>query len=678
MVNNTSNNDLLDWSIVSDETRPEDTPDSDAVVSVAIIGVGPTGLSFLERLAANVSEFLVDVPVVVHLIDPHPIGTGRIWRPTQSSLLWMNSMAEDVTMFTDGTVACAGPIRPGPSLIEWARSVDPAREFATPALTDEIRTLTGMSFPTRVVQSEYLEFFRRQIIEALPRNVTIVVHASTAVDIVEGIDQRQTVVLGNGDQIDVDAAILTLGHLDALHDPGEAAMAEFADRHGLFHLAPAHTADADFSALRPGTDVILRGFGLAFIDLIVVLTEGRGGRYDARPDGALDYVASGREPVFHVGSHRGVPYHAKLGYRLQGTLPRGLRFFTSKRVDEIIARGDALDFRIDLWPLVAKEIGWWYYHELFTAHPDATQMSFDDFSTRYADVEWDSADCTALIAAAVPHADDRLDFGALDEPFAGARFGSADHVEDAMRRYIEADLVRRNDPRFSADLGMFYALLQTFGQIARINGAGLFTARSKVEDVDGWWFGFFSYYASGPPAPRLQQLLALSRAGIVHFLGPDLWVQADEASGRFRAGGSATDHITEASGLIEARNARPSVSRSADPLVATLFARGEVSEEVLVDPRDGACFNPGRLVVTPNDMVVVDRDGAANPRRRALGTNTSRPAAGAFARPRTNAPAFRQNDFVARDLLGLLAELAEQRADRGRAPAASIQIGWQR
>ena len=52
---------------------------------------------------------------------PAPAGCGG---PTSHPLLWMNSMAEDVTMFTDDSVRCAGPIRPGPSLHEWSQEVD--------------------------------------------------------------------------------------------------------------------------------------------------------------------------------------------------------------------------------------------------------------------------------------------------------------------------------------------------------------------------------------------------------------------------------------------------------------------------------------------------------------------------------------------------------------------------
>ena len=119
------------------------------VMEVAIVGAGPTASSLLERLAANAPELLGGRPLRVHLIDPHRAGTGRVWRPDLHPGLWMNSMAEDVTMFTDDTVQCDGPIRPGPSLYEWAHTIDDdtLAALAPPALVDEIRALGADDVP---------------------------------------------------------------------------------------------------------------------------------------------------------------------------------------------------------------------------------------------------------------------------------------------------------------------------------------------------------------------------------------------------------------------------------------------------------------------------------------------------------------------------------------------------
>jgi len=625
-----------------------------APLRLVIVGAGPTAASFLERLVASVPELLPARSLAVHLVDPHPAGTGRIWRGTQSKLLWMNSMAEDVTMFTDASVSCTGPIVPGPSLYEWSRTYD--GPFADAELEHEIRSLDPMTFPTRRVQSAYLDWYLAGIVDRLPANVSLDVHQREAVDLTEDESGLQLVHLDDGQVLEADTVVLSLGHLERELDDREAAHARFAAGHGLFHLGPAHTVDADLSGIQPGSNVVVQGIGLAFIDLVVLLTEGRGGRYHEDSDGRLRYQPSGREPIVHVGSRRGVPYRAKLGYRLQGRRAPLPRFFGNREIDDLLASGRHLEFFPDVWPLMAKEITWAYYHELFTAHPERTTVTWDEFDRRYAPMDFGTDELDALVAATVPDPEDRFDIGRLDRPLDGVRFDSADALQAHVRAHVAADLARRADPEFSADLGAFYALLVVFGQLGRVVASGRLGARSKVEDADGWWFGFFSYFASGPPAPRLRQLQALAEAGLLRYLGASSWVEPDPARGRFRAGGANHDETVLAEALVEARIAPPSVSRSTSRLLRNLYARGAAREEVLVDPDSGP-VNTGRLLVSGDDLRLIDAGGTPHDHRHALGIHTSRPAAGAFSRPRTNAPAFRQNDTVARSVLLRLARV---------------------
>lgn len=90
-------------------------------VSVALVGAGPRGTSVLERLCASAPDLLPPgARLTVHVVDPAPPGPGRVWRTAQSRELLMNTVASQVTLFTDDSVDCAGPIRPGPSLHAWA------------------------------------------------------------------------------------------------------------------------------------------------------------------------------------------------------------------------------------------------------------------------------------------------------------------------------------------------------------------------------------------------------------------------------------------------------------------------------------------------------------------------------------------------------------------------------
>ena len=586
--------------------------------SIAIVGAGPRGSCVLERLAANAPE-LLDGPLTIHVVDPHPPGGGRVWRTDQSPLLRLNSTAADVTLFLDESVRCDGPIVPGPTLAEWG-GLDPNE------------------FPTRHEGNAYFTWFYERAVAALPADVEVVTHASQVVDLLDA-DDLQRLVLDDGSTVDVDAVVLTLGHLDADPAGEHERVAAFAAEHGLTYLPPAYGADVDLSAFSAGEDVIVRGMGLAFVDIQVLVTEGRGGRFVEHADGSLTYEPSGREPILHVGSRRGVPYRAKPTYELLGPPIRHTRYFTRDAVEELLASKERVEFRRDVWPLVAKDIEWAAYHELFHAHPDRVTMTWDEFDATF---EHDPT----VVERAVPDPADRIDWDRLDRPLRGRTFADDEELQVAIRDHIRADIARRADPHFSADVGAFNQFLVVFGVLPYVLGSPKLSARSFVEEFDDWWFGFFSYYASGPPPRRLQELLALSEAGIVHFLPPDLRVELDGERGRFVSGTVA------ASAMIDAVLPKPSVVATRDPLVANLAARGEITEQVLYE---GELPVPTGRIRVDRDGRTIDREGNRHPSRFSLGIHTTARAP-AFARPHTNAPALRANDACARAMLCAIRE----------------------
>ncbi|MFC9247975.1 FAD/NAD(P)-binding protein [Streptomyces sp. NPDC057136] len=604
-----------------------------AAPTLVVIGGGPRGTGVIERIAANAGDLYGDRRLDIHLVDPHPPGGGRIWRQDQSPLLRMNSMAEDVTMFTDDTVRQEGPVRPGPALHTWAADVRDGRTTVdtAPEILEEIKGLGGQDFPSRRLQSAYLRWVYEQSVAALPPGITVHEHRGHALRVTGPRGGRQRVWLeGRTEPLLADLVVLTIGHLDAEPDAGQQELTVFADRHGLVHLPPDFTADSDLSALSAGEPVIVRGFGLAFIDLMVLLTEGRGGRYE---NGV--YLPSGREPVLHVGSRRGVPYHSKIGYVWEGERPVLPRYFGPAQAEELLARPGPLDFRRDVWPLVEKELGHAHYHRLFTAHPERTAVEWAAFEEKYDASDPGSPELAALVSAAVPGPADRLDLTALDHPLDGVRHTSYDTFQEGLRGYITADLERRHDPGHSPDLAVFLGLLSVYGQLIRLG------------DIGTWWHGYFSYLASGPPGPRLRQLLALSRAGVVRFLGASVTVEADEEQGIFRAGSATVPgERIEARALVEARLPDPSLQHTRSRLLRGLYEDG------------AAATATGLLSVDPGDGRILDRDGRPHPRRFALGPNTTARSSGAFTRPRTGGPAFGQNDATARTVLTFLRDLS--------------------
>ena len=326
-------------------------PAEQLTVSLAVVGAGPRGTSVLERLCASAPELLPPgVRLTVHVIDPAPPGAGSVWRAAQSPELLMNTVACQVTLFTDDSVDCSGPVRPGPSLYEWAGG-----------------ELGADDYPTRADYGRYLEWVFTKAVREAPPTVHVVTHRARATRLDDAPDGRQVLTLDDGRTLPgLSAVVLAQGHLPTAADATERRLTAYADRHGLCYRPPANPADVDHSPVYPGEPVLLRGLGLNFFDHTALLTTGRGGRF-VRNGGGLRYVPSGREPRLYAGSRRGVPYQAR-GDNAKG--PYG-RHTPLALTPEVIAgfrkradSGEAPDFLTDIWPLVAKEVETVYYDAL--------------------------------------------------------------------------------------------------------------------------------------------------------------------------------------------------------------------------------------------------------------------------------------------------------------------------
>lgn len=625
--------------------------------AVVVVGGGPRGSGLLERLAANAPALLAGGRLAVHVVEPFTPGAGRIWRHDQSPLLWANSQAVDMTMFTDDSCTIEGPVRPGPTFLEWAHLPD--RRFTEDEeLEAERRAVHPMTFPSRPLLSAYLRWcFDRARREAAAAGLDVTVHADSAVRLVDRPDGRQEVHLAGGGALVADVVLLAQGHLPRTTNGATAELARLASEQGLTYLPESFTSEVEIDALPAGQAVIVRGAGLAFVDLLVRLTQGRGGRFTpAGPTGQLRYEPSGAEPRLYVGSRRGVPYHSKLTYPPTGPAP-ALRHLTEQAVRSLLAREGDLDFRRDIHPLFVKELAHRHYLELFTAHPDRVTRCWEALRSDLDRLDPGSPELAAVVAAAVPDPADRFDADALDHPLAGVVLPDQAALQEHIRAYVRADVDRRGDPRHSPDLAVFLGLLAVLGPLGAVIGSGRLSTASSLRDLP-WFLGFFSYLASGPPPRRLEEMIALMDAGVLHFLGADVDVvlrpAGPEGPAAFVATGATAPGHIEAGALVEARIPRSSLPATGDELLAGLYRRGEVREAVLRDAA-GVAAATGQIDVSPGDLRLVEASGRVHPARHALGAGTGAAAPGAFSRPNTDAVFFRQNDAVARAVLNRVA-----------------------
>ncbi|MBY6412519.1 FAD/NAD(P)-binding protein [Rhodococcus sp. BP-252] len=605
---------------------------------IAIVGAGPRGTGMLERLLAHLADTDAADTTSIHIVDPFPAGAGRIWRGSQPPLLWMNSVAADVTMFTDETTTVDGPIKPGPTLAEWVLS-NIGTLKSDPEVASELEMFTAQSFASRTLQSRYLEWVFAQAVTDAP--ATVDVHRSTVVDIADSPDGSQTLTLDDGSTLDVDVVVLAQGHPDALPSSAETYLQKFADSHDLTYVGPGYTADLDPDVVPSDEPILVAGLGLAFIDWMVLLAESRGGVFSRGIDGDLIYEPSGREPIVYAGSRRGVPYHSKIGYDIAAARPPLPKYFTADAFP-----GDGwLDFRRDVWPLAAKELAGAHFHELFASHPERITGEWADFDARFAALEWGSDEARRLVEAFVPKDDDRIDLDLIDRPLTGESY---DDVDDATARiigYIDDDLARRADHHYSSDAAVFSALLSVYMTTGELLRRGRIPAASVAMDIEGWLHSFFSFVASGPPPQRLEQLRALASCGVVRFLGPDTTFSADTTDGVFVAQSAAHPEIIMARTLVDARLPVASIRSSGDALLRTLHSRGEMVE-IRANERSAA------KISVDGRSRIIKADGSVHEQRYAVGPWVAgHNWSSAFPRPQTNAGFFRHNDALALELL---------------------------
>ncbi|MFC0598356.1 FAD/NAD(P)-binding protein [Streptomyces palmae] len=636
-------------------------------LDICLVGAGPRGLSVLERLCANARQAAEHRAITVHVVDPYAAGAGRVWRTGQSHHLLMNTVACQVTVFTDDSVAMAGPLEAGPSLYEWARSVAgfESQEEAEvePWVRAEALALGPDSYPTRALYGRYLEWAFGRVVARAPGTMTLRVHRQAAVALDDAADGTQTVTLADGTPLTaLHAVVLAQGHLDLEASPTDRDLASFAAERGLIHQGPSNPADTvdRLAAVGPDEPVLLRGLGLNFFDHMALFTEGRGGRYERR-GGRLVYLPSGREPRLFAGSRRGVPYHSR-GENEKGVSGRHQPLlltpdFIAKVRDRAAAAGTGIDFREVLWPLVAKEVETAYYAALLTARGEPERAR--ELRELYPVCEPDGGDGgeedRLLTRLGVAPAD-RWDWELVQRPYRDRRFTDPEDFHDWLVDHLRKDLAAARAGNVSGPLKAALDVLRDLRNEIRqlVDHCGL-DGDSHREDLDGWYTPLNAYLSIGPPAARIEQLIALLEAGVVRVLGPGTRAWADPETGLFTAESPAVPGSrVRARALVEARLPETDLRRTADPLLRHLLGTGQC-RPYRIPSGGGGGHLTGGLAVTPRPYRVVDAAGRPHPARFAFGVPTEAVhwVTAAGIRPGVDSVTLGDSDAIARAVLDL-------------------------
>ncbi|PSL55844.1 FAD-NAD(P)-binding protein [Saccharothrix carnea] len=585
---------------------------------VAIVGMGPRGLSVLERLLVRLAERRGPA-VSIWVFDPAEHGAGRIWRTDQPDWFLMNTPAGEVSMYSGDRDE--GPPRAGagPSLHEWLAAGNAGPRWAA---------LGPSGYAPRACYGRYLRDVFDNLVAHKPDNVTV--HAvRSPVERVQRHEGRLCLTTRSGRSVVADKLVLTTGHQVTAPRPWERELLDHADsRPGVRYVRGDSAADLDLDPVGAGEPVGVLGLGLTFLDVVVALTVGRGGEFEPGPAGGLRYRPSGREPRVFAGSRSGLPMLARGVNQKAPKYRYEAKFLTRGALAEARHRarretGSAqLDFRRDVLPLLRLEVEHVYYTTLIR------DRSGDEAARRFARLHLAVAGGKAaylvdkaLVEFGVAHAAP-IDLERIARPFAGRRYAAPAEFHRDVLDLLGQDLAEALRGNVHGPVKAALDILRDLrGAVRAAVDHGGLRPRSHRDDFVGWFTPLNAMLSAGPPAIRLAQVRALIEAGVLHLVGPALRVGL--APDGFLLDSAQVAGAGQVVGtLIDARIPRPSVRQDASPLTRQLLADGLISEYVNASSCADGVFATGAVATTRAPFHAVGADGRANPDLYVLGIPT--------------------------------------------------------
>ncbi len=560
--------------------------------NLAIVGAGPRGTSVVERLASlahKLGESAVDVHVTV--FDPYRPGAGHVWNPHQSQNFLMNTPASFPTVAPERQ---ADEI--GLSFRQFAAAHGDGK-LMSDAHAAELRAVQDGTYPSRALYGEYLEHVYDRCVQALNNHPNFAVkYVPAEVVAVRPLNSGYQVEYrkigqkpGAESALVVDSVVLAVGHQNAELNPWQKQLQRSAQNAGATYLPPNVPADLDYTQFIAGEPALVRGLGLNFFDGMAELTIGRGGLFretSVEPGHRFEYVASGREPELIVASRRGTPYWGKPVVDQFIPAEITLHYFDADELTGRLAEARsgnpdaALIFSRHIWPSLHRDILLAYYRQCAVVCAQQWEISLSDFLTgleEILDAEHHEGNQVWLgklreYIAQFPQLT-WLDVPALAKPFDQRGFSSNEEYQEAVREYLEDNAQHSalglDDPLSRAIMTMNLGRMVIKDLVAN----GVLEEQSRIEEVQAHFEPLVEGLSSGPPLERIEQLLALSRAGLVTFIGPEPEFSFDEVNGHFTAASPWVDsEVHTATILCEAMMPANRVKQNNSELMIQLLA----------------------------------------------------------------------------------------------------------
>jgi uncharacterized NAD(P)/FAD-binding protein YdhS len=485
---------------------------------IAMIGGGPKSLFALLALNDGLEEY-PDLKVQVDVYDPYPPGAGRVWNTKQPQELRLNV---NPRIIDASWSLCSKTFN------QWyAGNGASSEEDGYPP-----RALVGQYLAEQfdLLASQGTLHVEHRAVEATGINCR---GPLWEVDSAQGTELYDEVVLATGHGLS--------GYLPP--DPLERSLPASA-----LTVEHEHAMDA---AVPAGSNVMLRGAALTAYDVVLHLTEGRGGTWERISEEgmeALRYRPGGSEPaLITMTSRSGIPMTPKPNER-----PRKLERILDPYRDKVRQWGEER-------------------HRIDTGEPT---------STTQMDTLWQILlSCAVECAEAMDAPVNENDLRTVLHTGISTRLAQNQSPAEQLRESLQINQGRQSpSPEWlwgTVWAGLYSQLVEA---LSRISWTDEERKQFKVFAAN------LERMAFGPPEPTAMKLLALFNAGILKH---EQLSQAGESPPQV-----IVDAVTAPAGVLHLSEAQRA---GASNLYRKLLAAGEVSvragERGLLTDIDGTCVN---------------------------------------------------------------------------------------
>ncbi len=497
------------------------------VLRVGIVGGGPKGIYAIERLASLWSKSVGTENLEITCFNTDDsFGAGNNYNSDQPDYLLINYSLGNINFWIDE------PIQLVQERLDF---LDFINEYKVG--TDEVAH--PLDFCSRALTGIYLQYCLIKVLESLPANIQVCLRTEKIVDLIKN-NQTYELVTEQATYKEGFAEILfCTGHAYQFTDRQTKTYSNFSDSNLQSYFVPhIYPIEKISNSSFTSKNVLVQGMGLTFVDAVLVLTEGLGGKFESKDDRFV-YHPSGREPkAIFPFSRTGLPMLARkpgLSENLD------LKYFNQGFVDKLFNKYVQVNFEKEVLPVVIKE----YRHQFVMMF-----LQIVGYSCQFEKKMLDLDALEKLVSIIFPEFKP-FDFWNFIEP---KNENSNQHAY--VLGYLENSIFPGSRPiqqALCAMNGIWRGIHPLFNKLYRF---GKLTGESQ-EKFDSYYFGRFSRVSYGPPLHNMKKILALAEAGILNFIiSKNPQIDTNCQTGLYEVPCQEGDGFIQAEVLIDARIAR--------------------------------------------------------------------------------------------------------------------------